>query len=91
MRKLLFVAALVLSLSPLRAGEPRVPTIDDLIGLKRPGGVAISPDGTRVAYTVSETNWDENTYETEIFLADSRGGAPVQLTRGKKPVKLPVS
>jgi dipeptidyl aminopeptidase/acylaminoacyl peptidase len=89
MRKLLFVAALVLSLSPLRAGEPRVPTIDDLIGLKRPGGVAISPDGTRVAYTVSETNWDENTYETEIFLADSRGGAPVQLTRGKKSSSAP--
>ena len=28
--------------------QSRVPTIDQLIELKRPGGVALSPDGTKV-------------------------------------------
>jgi len=61
------------------AQEARVPTFDQIIELKRPGAVAMSPDGTRVAFTVNETNWEDNAYETEIFLAPVSGGAPVQL------------
>jgi Tol biopolymer transport system component len=51
--------------------------------------VALSPDGSRVAYTVTETNWEDNAYETEIFLARTDGGPPVQLTRGKKSSSAP--
>ena len=65
---LLIVAVLVFSASaqvPTGPSESR-PTIDDLISLKRVGAPAVSPDGKWVAYTVRETNWDENSYETEI-------------------------
>jgi dipeptidyl aminopeptidase/acylaminoacyl peptidase len=89
MRRLLFTVLVVVFLPSLRAGETRVPTIDQLIELKRPGSVALSPDGTRVAFVVTETNWDENAYETEIFLADARGGEPLQLTRAKKSSSAP--
>jgi dipeptidyl aminopeptidase/acylaminoacyl peptidase len=83
MRRLLFVLAVLASLASLRAAERRVPTIDQIIELKRPGGVALAPDGSSVAFTVSETNWEENAYETEIFLAAAEGREPVQLTRAK--------
>src|SRR5690349_19114273 len=82
---LLFLGlALIVGTSPMTGQGSRVPTYDQVIDLKRPGGVAISPDGTMAAFTVGETNWDDNAYETEIWIARSGGGAPIQLTRAKK-------
>jgi dipeptidyl aminopeptidase/acylaminoacyl peptidase len=62
----------------------QAPTIDQILSLKRAGSPEISPDGTLVAYTVRETNWDDNAYETEIWVADVRTGSTHQLTNGKK-------
>ena len=73
----------------LSAQQTKVPTYDEVINLKRPGGVALSPDGSLVAFTVNETNWDDNAYETEIFLVPAAGGEPIQLTRGKKSSSAP--
>jgi dipeptidyl aminopeptidase/acylaminoacyl peptidase len=62
----------------------KAPTIDQLISLKRAGSPAISPNGQWIAYTVRETNWDENAYHTEIWLADAKTGELRQLTRHAK-------
>lgn len=64
---------------------PRIaPTVDQILSLKRVGSPEISPDGRQVAYTVRETNWDENAYETEIWLADVATG-------GLRPAQVGVS
>lgn len=84
MRKTVLLVLAVLATASLRAAETKVPTIDQVIEVKRPGAVALSPDGSRVAYTVTGANWDDNAYETEIFLVRTDGEPPVQLTRGKK-------
>src|SRR4051812_48905902 len=69
---------------------PRVaPTVDQVLSLKRAGSPEISPDGRRVAYTVRESNWDENAYETEIWIADAVNPAPRQLTNAKKSSQSP--
>jgi len=57
-----------------------MPTFVDVLGLALVGGVAISPDGADVAYTVRTTDWDGNGYDTEIWIARD-GGDPFQLTR----------
>ncbi|HXG72085.1 MAG TPA: DPP IV N-terminal domain-containing protein, partial [Gemmatimonadaceae bacterium] len=75
--------------APLSAQESKAPTFEQIIELKRPGGVALSPDGSQVAFTVGETNWEDNAYETEIFLASTTGGTPIQLTRAKKSSSAP--
>jgi len=62
----------------------RVPTIEDLMALKSAGAARISPDGTRVAYTVTETDMEQDAYVTQIWLADVATGESRQLTRGKK-------
>ena len=54
-----------------------------------PASPVISPDGKWVAYTIRETNWEENTYETEIWLADAQTGATRQLTNGRKSSNAP--
>jgi dipeptidyl aminopeptidase/acylaminoacyl peptidase len=67
------------------ATQPQVhPTIDDLINLKVVSSPAVSPNGRQVAFTVRETNWDENAYETEIWIGDTSSGSSRQLTYGRK-------
>jgi dipeptidyl aminopeptidase/acylaminoacyl peptidase len=99
MKHSLFVACVVIGGAiTLRAQTapvppPKVPpTVDQILSLKRAGSPAISPDGRWVAYTVRETNWDENAYETEIWLAATASGATAagrQLTNGKKSSQSP--
>ena len=74
--------------------SPKVaPTVDQILSLKRVESPEVSPDGRWVAYTVRETNWDENAYETEIWLADTAPGSPTpaprQLTNAKKSSQSP--
>jgi dipeptidyl aminopeptidase/acylaminoacyl peptidase len=63
---------------------PAAPTIDQLISLRRAGSPAISPDGRLVAYTVRAADWDDNSYHTEIWLADAETGELRQLTNDLK-------
>ncbi len=62
------------------AAQGRALTIDDQFLLERVGSPRISPDGRRVAYTVTHTDYDTNSSETRIWLVDRDGGAPVPMT-----------
>ncbi len=37
-----------------------------------------------MAFTIRETNWDENAYETELWLGDVAAGPPHQLTNARR-------
>jgi Tol biopolymer transport system component len=52
--------------------------------VKSAGGAVISPDGKWVAYTVTETDFKQDAYVTQIWLADAATGTSFQLTRGEK-------
>jgi len=72
----------LLALAPAAA---QAQTVDQILSLHRAAGTPqISPDGRLVAYTVQRTNWDDNAYETDIWLADAQSGASRQLTTSKK-------
>ena len=88
MRRFLTVLAVLLAV-PVVAAAQTGPTVDQLINLKRAGSPAISPDGKLVAYTVREPNWEENSYETEIWLVDVAAAKPRQLTNAKKSSSAP--
>ncbi len=75
------VVTLVASARPAVAQDlDGMPSFRDVLSLEAVGGVAISPDGSMVAYTVRRTDWDENRFDTEIWLAPE-AGEPYQLTR----------
>ena len=63
---------------------PRVPSVDDLLHLKTIGGAQISPDGQWVAYGVTEADFEQDAFVTNIWLASASGATPFQLTQGKK-------
>jgi dipeptidyl aminopeptidase/acylaminoacyl peptidase len=81
---LLAVVALPPDLANAQTPAKHLPTVDDLMTLKSVGSPRISPDGTRVAYTVTETDFSQDAYVTQIWLADVAAGEAIQLTRGKK-------
>ena len=94
MTKVLTLAALAFGTAAVLGAQQApptqaAPTIDQILSLKRAGSPEISPDGRSVAYTVRETNWDENAFETEIWLADAVTGATRQLTNAKKSSQSP--
>ncbi len=61
------------------------PTIDQTLELRAPANPQISPDGKHVCYELSKTNWDENAFETEIWMAAAaEPHRAFQLTAGKK-------
>ncbi|MBC8223572.1 S9 family peptidase [Candidatus Bathyarchaeota archaeon] len=48
------------------------------------GDPQISPDGSRVLFTYSEVNMEEDRYDTQIWLLDLEAKKPVQFTSGEK-------
>lgn len=78
--KYLFPIVMLCSLS---AVGQHVPTFEEVISLRSVGGASISPDGKSVLYGVQTTDWNENRYDTELWL--SRNGEPgFQLTNTPK-------
>jgi dipeptidyl aminopeptidase/acylaminoacyl peptidase len=71
------------------ADVPRIPTINDLLMVKSVGGAQISPDGKWVAYTMNETDFKQDAFVTQIWLANTATGANLQLTRGDKSSSAP--
>lgn len=69
--------------------QRRVPTIDEMVGLARVGTPALSPDGRLVAYTVREANWEEDAFETEVWLAEVETGTTRQLTNAPRSSSAP--
>ncbi len=61
-----------------------VPTIDQSLGMQSVGGAEISPDGKYVAFTVTQANWDENDFVSQIWIAMTDSGKRYRLTSGKK-------
>src|SRR5436190_112514 len=81
--------AQALASSSAAASDQGALSVDALISLKRVGSPAIAPDGRWVAYTVREADWEENTYHTEVWLADARTGETHQLTNNRKSSSSP--
>ena len=88
MRHSTLLAAGALALAFCLAPDPalaRPLELDDLFKLKRVGDPQISPDGTRVAYTVTEVLKDENRTNSDVWLIAADGsGDPRKLTASPK-------
>ena len=52
-----------------------VPSIDQALEAQVPSGPALSPDGQRVVYEVSRTNWKDDAFERDLWIADRSGSA----------------
>lgn len=81
---LLLICLCLLGLSPVAfAQKGASASFEQVIALRNAGTPIPSPDGQHILYTVTTTDWKENGYDTEIWLARN-GEEPFQLTRSNK-------
>jgi len=65
------------------ANAQRVPSFEEVIALRSIGGVTLSADGKHIAYTVQTTDWNDNRFDTEIWLSKN-GEKPFPFTNTTK-------
>ena len=66
------------------APASKTPTIDQSLEMKSAFNPRISPDGRRVAYEVQSTNWEDNSFDRNLWIGDVASGETRQLTSAKK-------
>ncbi len=74
---------LLLFLVVTAANAQHVPTFEEVISLRGINGITISNDGRHVAITIQTTDWNDNRYDTEIWLSKD-GKVPFRLTNNPK-------
>src|SRR5450830_524930 len=86
-----FSAAMATTAAVPALAAPRGFTVEDMVAMERVGHPVLSPDATRVVYTVRSTNLDKNRGNTQLWLIDLRApnAAPRQLTRGESSASDP--
>src|SRR5258708_28040958 len=70
-----------------KAAQPApstTPTIDQSLEWKSAFNPKISPDGKRVVYEVQKTNWEDNAFERNLWIADAATNDSHALTSAKK-------
>ena len=80
------ILALSLVVGPAVAAEstPRPIAHEDVWLMKRPGAVAVSPDGRWIVATIAEPAYDEEQKRSDLWIVPSDGSAaPRRLTAGK--------
>jgi dipeptidyl aminopeptidase/acylaminoacyl peptidase len=65
-----------------KTAAKRAITPDDLFNLPIVGDPRLSPDGTRIAYVVTQMNKESDDYKAAIWIAPIAGGNGVKLTSG---------
>jgi dipeptidyl aminopeptidase/acylaminoacyl peptidase len=79
---LLFVVLIMVFSSHAQTPAKRVMTFDDMMKLHRLSGATVSRDGKWVAYAVSTPDMDANRNVSNIWIINTNGGEPTQVTQG---------
>ncbi|MBN1155726.1 S9 family peptidase [candidate division KSB1 bacterium] len=82
--KRLFTLVLVLFLIMPAFAEKRAFTLDDLYALKSIYDPQISPDGKKIAFVVSESDYKQNKSNSDIYVMDADGSNLKQVTFSDK-------
>jgi dipeptidyl aminopeptidase/acylaminoacyl peptidase len=67
----------------MTARAKRAPAPEDIFAIKDIGDARVSPDGSRIIYTVTSMDRDKNQYTSNLWLVQTGGGTPTQITTGE--------
>lgn len=70
---------------PMVLAQPKRkdPSFEEVLSLRSVGNPVISPDGKNVVFPVRSADWEENTFDTELWISKN-GGDAFPLTRNPK-------
>lgn len=83
------ISVLLLAATSTVIGQTRTYTIEDLMKVRRVGDPQISPDGSRVAFTIGDVNYDANRVVNQIYVVSTDGGNLKQLTNAQTSSSAP--
>jgi len=89
MKRFAVLISLVLLATSTASAQNRTYTIEDLLKVRRVADPQVSPDGTHVAFTVGDVNYDANKVVNQIYVVSFDGGNPKQLTNGQSSSSSP--
>ena len=81
--KTIILFTLIFSVSSICAQKSASISFEKWISLKSLNNPVISPDGKTIVYSVRSTDWANNAYDVELWMARD-GADPLQLTRTSK-------
>ena len=88
MRPSLFIHSLTFLLCcSAWAQELKKPDFEDIISLQSVSNPVISPDGGYIVFEQSATDWEKNSYDTELWISKKEGNVyldPIALTNNAK-------
>jgi len=87
--KRLILSLLILFMALPAIAQKRAFTLEDLYDVSYVGVPRISPDGSSLAFTVTEYNFSEGEQNTEIWLMENDGSDLRRLTDTPEPVSRP--
>jgi len=67
----------------VKSQELKNPSFEEVISLQSISNALISPDGKHIVFVASSADWEENRYDSELWLSKN-GGVPFQLTNNLK-------
>ncbi len=82
MKRLILLSSFI-STGILSAQKNASVSFEKWISLKNVGNPLISPDGRTIVYSVTSTDWANNSYDSELWMSRD-GESPLQLTRTNK-------
>jgi len=80
----LLIFLISVSFCCVTAQEKKALKIEDIFSFKGVSDAQISPDGKKVLFVVSEADFKENGYNTDIWMVSTEGGEPIKLTTNPK-------
>src|SRR5262249_7412379 len=80
----IFVALSIGNLGPVSAFGDKRMTIEDSLAIKLVGAPQLSPNGNRIAYTISEWDKKESHRITPLWMVSADGGPTTRMTNGEK-------
>ncbi|HEY6035246.1 MAG TPA: S9 family peptidase [Kofleriaceae bacterium] len=80
MQRTSLLAMLVVAGTGVAAAAPKGLTIQDMLAMQRVGEPHVSPDGTRVAFAVRDTDYDANRGRFDIYIAKVDGSGVERVT-----------
>ena len=83
------ISVALLVVTSTASAQNRTYTIEDLLKVRRVADPQVSPDGTHVAFTVGDVNYDANKVVNQIYVVSIDGGSPKQITNGQSSSSSP--
>ena len=82
-QQLILILLCISSISFASTSQKKAFSIEDLYKIKSVGAPVLSPDGSKIAYSIGSSNLTTGKSKTDIYLMDADGKNHTQLTDGK--------